>query len=742
MLKSLRVYFVFFMALVVHRAAGQLPQGATDTDRIARMLGEGGHYLYRDVTTIRQDSALIYFSKALQLSDSLHAQSWRDRILVLLGTRYLYRGMIKQGKWYFMQVIDVARREKDKQQEAETWLLLGKAIPVVPETVLPEKIQSFDHARILYKELGQPLRETDALKGIAEAHLNQGKLDLAENELLHVLQLYRQLGYPKLHYTYDLLGDLCARRNDEQKELVYRMQSIRSMEETGDTLIAHTDYSRLAVIYRDLNMWNESVLWISRSLESMRRQYEFGDFYGDLNLLIQDLLKLGRTDEALVILQKNTREVPPANLAQQVDLNEMFANCYMELKQYDKAERYYQEMLHGFSVTSFNEHFYSTRAMMIQDFVHYYEVVGAFYVRTRQYDKARIYLKKLLELPSGEVPPVSLIHVHHMQFTVDSASGNYISAIRHYELHKTLNDSVFTASKNKQIEELQIEYKTSQKDQSIKMLEMQSRSQETELQKVNLQRDITIAGIVTLLVIAGLAYNGYRNKQRSNKALQIKQTEINQQNLSLQHLLKEKEWLLKEVHHRVKNNLQIIISLLNTQTDFLDNPSALHAIQDSRERMQAIALIHQKLYQQDHSTLINMHSYIHELISYLMSSFGNIGRIYFDLDIDAISLDVSQAVPLGLILNEAITNAVKYAFPRGGHGTVAVQLYQEGPRDILLRIADNGVGFPHNTDLSGRTSLGIQLMKLFAEQLEGELRMQSDHGVEISLRFKQQFAAE
>lgn len=736
------VVFVFFMVLFVFDVAGQPPSGSADTARIARLLALGAHYLYGDESDPRKDSALIFFARALELSDSGHARSWKDRTLVLLGTRYLYLGVLKQGKWYFMQVIDRYHQEKDVQQEAETWLLLGKAIPVVPETVLPDKIESFEHARVLFRQLNQPLPETDALKGIAEAHLNQGKPDIAENELLHVLQLYRSLGYRKLHDTYDLLGDVCARRGDVQKEVVYRTQSIRSMEATGDTLIAHTDYSRLAVICRDLNMWNESVVWITRSLESQRRQYEFGDFYGDLNLLTQDLIKLGRTEEALAILQKDTREVPPAQLAQEVDYNEMFGNCYAELKQYGKAAHYYDEMLRGFSVTSFNPHYYSTHAMMVQDFTHYYEVVSAFYIRTREYDRARFYLKKLLELPPGDMSPVSLIHIHHMQFMVDSASGNYISAIRQYELHKALNDSVFNATKNKQIAELQVAYKSSQKDQSIRLLEIQSKSQTIELQKVNLQRDITIAGIVMVLIVAGLAYIGYRNKQRSNRALQIKQTEINQQNLSLQHLVKEKEWLLKEVHHRVKNNLQIIISLLNTQTDFLDNPSALHAIQDSRERMQAIALIHQKLYQQDHNTLINMHSYIHELISYLMNSFDNTGRIYFDLDIDEILLDVSQAVPLGLILNESITNAVKYAFPRGGQGTIAVQLYQEGPRDILLRIADNGVGFPRNTDLTGKTSLGIQLMKLFAEQLEGQIRLKSEHGVEISLRFKQQLAAE
>ncbi len=291
------------------------------------------------------------------------------------------------------------------------------------------------------------------------------------------------------------------------------------MDATGDTVLAQFDYARLSVIYRDLNMWNESVIWILRSLESMRRLYKFCDYYGYLNLLIQDYIKLGRADEALVFLQKNSREVPPVNLPQKVDLNEMFGDCYTELKQYAKAAPYYQEMLREFAVTGFNERYYSTHTQMVLDFIHYYETMGSFYIRTRQYEKVRYYLTRILALPEGAVPPLSMLDVQRMQFAVDSAAGNYISSIRHFELHKKLNDSLFTATKNKQIAELQIEYKTNQKDQSIKMLEIQSRNQEAELQKANLQRDITIAGIFTLFIISGLAYNGYHNKQRSNLAL-------------------------------------------------------------------------------------------------------------------------------------------------------------------------------------------------------------------------------
>ena len=739
MAKWFPTFFIVWMA--VRPAAGQTPPVPADTARIAFLLDMGSHYMDRPAgPSLREDNAIQFFAHALRLSDSLRLEKWKGRTLILLGTRYMRLGMIKQGKDYFLQVIGDCRKKGDIEEEAAAWLTLGTELPEKPEVNMPEKLQALDSARSLFVRLGQPLRETDAALEVAKAHLEDGKLDLAQNELLQVLGRYKDLGYKKLHHTYDLLADVWAVRNDEHTELFYRLQSVNSMDSTGDTLKAHYyDYARLAVIYRDLDMWNESLRWISRSIASEKRQYEFGDFYGDMNLLVQDLIKLGRTPEALAFLQKNSQENPPAQLAQRVDLNEMYADCYAELKQYDKADHYYQEMLHDFEITSFNDRYYSTHVQMVLDFIHYYEVVGVFYIKTKQFDKARVYLNKILDLPPGSVPPISLMRIHQMEFIVDSASGNYVSAIRQYEMHQKISDSVFNAAKDKQIAELQIRYNTEKKDQSISMLQMKSQKQAVELQQVNMQRDITIAGVVALVIIAGLAYNGYRNKQRSNTALRIKQIEINEQNTSLQHLLKEKEWLLKEVHHRVKNNLQIIISLLNTQTDFLDNPSALHAIQDSRERMQAIALIHQKLYQQEHSTLINMHSYIHELISYLVSSFNNTGRIYFDLDIDEINLDVSQAVPLGLILNEAITNAVKYAFPQGGHGTVSVLLYREGTGDVLLKIADNGVGFPRNTDLSGKTSLGIQLMKLFAEQLEGSIRFQSKEGVEISLHFRQQF---
>jgi two-component system, sensor histidine kinase PdtaS len=285
-----------------------------------------------------------------------------------------------------------------------------------------------------------------------------------------------------------------------------------------------------------------------------------------------------------------------------------------------------------------------------------------------------------------------------------------------------------------------------QKNEELVRSKQQFQSQ--QLRESKQVRNFAYILVAALLVILFIGYSRYQLKQKSNCQLQAQQEEINKQNQLLRRylykqekLVEEREWLLKEIHHRVRNNLQIVISLLNAQSEFLDHPSALHAIKESRERMQAIALIHQKLYQFDNNSMINMASYIEEMTTYLGNGFAKSGRITFQVNVDDIHLDVSQAVPLGLILNEAITKAVKYAFPNDEKGTINILLQQSYGQNILLKITDNGKGLPPDFNISNSSSLGIQLMKLFAEQLEGELSFDNINGLEISLNFKKIYDA-
>lgn len=180
----------------------------------------------------------------------------------------------------------------------------------------------------------------------------------------------------------------------------------------------------------------------------------------------------------------------------------------------------------------------------------------------------------------------------------------------------------------------------------------------------------------------------------------------------------------------------MMVNLLNAQTEFLHTPSALDAIKESRERMQTIAIIHQKLYHADNTTVINMPGYINELVENIKDNFADNSRIRFRLDIDNVALDIAQSMPLGLIINEAITNALKYAFSKDERGLIQISLNSQDNESVFLKIADNGKGLPEGIDIMHTNSLGLKLIRLFSEQLEGDLHFANNNGLEIMLNFK------
>lgn len=242
---------------------------------------------------------------------------------------------------------------------------------------------------------------------------------------------------------------------------------------------------------------------------------------------------------------------------------------------------------------------------------------------------------------------------------------------------------------------------------------------------------LLIIAVLLFLILAWtvvLLYN-YYNKKRNN-------LKVDQKNASLNQLLQEKEWLIKEINHRVKNNLQIVMGLLQRQSSFIDNAEALNAIQNSEHRMQSIALIHQRLYQSEGLTLIDMRGYIEELIGYLTGCFDTANRLNFQREVDDIRLDVNQAVPFGLILNEAITNSIKYAFPDSRPGLIKIILRQTKENEYLLVIADNGVGLPSNFNIDANNSMGVSLIKGLSRQLNGTLEIQNQDGLTLKIVFK------
>jgi two-component sensor histidine kinase/CHASE2 domain-containing sensor protein len=211
--------------------------------------------------------------------------------------------------------------------------------------------------------------------------------------------------------------------------------------------------------------------------------------------------------------------------------------------------------------------------------------------------------------------------------------------------------------------------------------------------------------------------------------------ELTKSNATLTSLLHEKDVLLKEVHHRVKNNLQIISSLLNLQSGYIEDPVALNIFNESRNRVRSMALIHEKLYQSKDLAKIDLEDYLKTLTSGLQSSFsGRPAPVRMTLEVEPIMLGVDAAVPCGLIVNELVTNCFKYAFG-SNPGEIRISMKRTGESRLQLTVSDDGVGFPKDVDFRNTESLGMQLVTTLTDQLEGTLDLRNGCGTSFEISF-------
>lgn len=200
--------------------------------------------------------------------------------------------------------------------------------------------------------------------------------------------------------------------------------------------------------------------------------------------------------------------------------------------------------------------------------------------------------------------------------------------------------------------------------------------------------------------------------------------------------LQEKEVLLKEIHHRVKNNLQIISSLLNLQADYLKDNQALEVFKDSQNRIESMALIHEKLYQSQDLARINFADYIQDLVTNLFYSYNvSSSTITLKMNVEEVFLVIDAAIPCGLIINELISNSLKYAFPQTEPGEICIEFCSLEANLFTLTISDNGVGFAQNFDFQTTESLGLRLVKGLTHQLQGNIDFISQNGVKYKIIF-------
>lgn len=213
-------------------------------------------------------------------------------------------------------------------------------------------------------------------------------------------------------------------------------------------------------------------------------------------------------------------------------------------------------------------------------------------------------------------------------------------------------------------------------------------------------------------------------------------TERRKMEQKIQKSLEEKEMLLKEIHHRVKNNLMIISSLLNIQSRYIKDDESKEIFKESQNRARSMAIIHERLYQSTDLKNIDFSDYLRTLANELFHAYAdNTGRIELKINMEDIFLDINMAIPLGLIVNELITNSLKHAFPDGRNGEITIDFHEKG--DLYeLNVKDNGIGFPEDLDYRKTGSLGLQLVNSLTDQIDGEVEMNGSPGSSFKISFK------
>ncbi len=311
----------------------------------------------------------------------------------------------------------------------------------------------------------------------------------------------------------------------------------------------------------------------------------------------------------------------------------------------------------------------------------------------------------------------NLIENYNHVSTIYSKLGQFDAALTFKQKAYQLRDSIASVESDAKMSEMLTKYESDKKEEKIA-------NQETAIAQQKLIKSLFIGLAVLLLGLLIFGYVSYQSRAKKNNLLALKNA--------------ENELLLKEIHHRVKNNLEIVSGLLALQSSQIDDQNTKDAMQESQNRVKSIGIVHQKLYQGKNLGAIEMKDYVLNLSESILDSFGAEGKIKLELAMENLDLDIDTAVPIGLIINELITNAVKYAFPDDQKGTLKITLEKRSEQILHLVVSDNGVG---KSALTKGTGFGGQLISLLTMQLDGKMVEENDNGTTVHFDFKLKIAA-
>jgi two-component sensor histidine kinase/Flp pilus assembly protein TadD len=403
-------------------------------------------------------------------------------------------------------------------------------------------------------------------------------------------------------------------------------------------------------------------------------------------------------------------------LAKSLDFGPMYlcdfmnnlGNALKRLGKYNKALTQYKDAL----VLAKQANYRNASTVLIAN-------LGEINLLTGNYKEALNYQLQTVKFQEEDEDYSNLTENYGHVSTIYEKLGNYPMALEYQKKARAMRDKTAAIESDQTMSKLLTQYETEKKESTIA-------SQKLQLAQQKLVQWLSIGVVCLLLVFLFFGYRSYKVRTKSNQLLALKN--------------KQNELLLKEIHHRVKNNLELVKSLIALQSAKLEDSLTKDAMIASQNRVQSMGIIHQKLYQGDNLGSIEMKDYFLNLGEGILDTFNAEDKVSIECAMENLELDVDTAVPIGLIVNELLTNALKYAFPEETKGNISISLLKPNPETLTLKVSDNGVGKTKGAEVKG-TGFGSQLIQLLTQQLNGEMTEDSQNGTAVLFHFKLNTAA-
>jgi two-component sensor histidine kinase len=549
-------------------------------------------------------------------------------------------------------------------------------------------------------------------------HANLLELDSASFYFNKALHGYKTINDQRGQATtYFKIGWVHKRKGEIEQALKVDLEALKLMEALDDTSGIAGAYSRISEDLNKQGRHNEALEYALKTIDISKKNQlntELAYAYtsaGDTYMAMGNYQESFNYYDESVILVK-TLDFSTYDL---INFSNNRANALKRMGKLEEAKKEYESTLAEAKKMNYENGIYVITANL-----------GEINLLLGNYEDALKYqlLTVNLQETNGDVSNLTENYDHVS--SIYEKLGNYPKALEYQKKARVMRDSTAAIESDKVMSNLLTQYETEKKEETIKTQEAKiSQQQKTQILY------IAIAAILTFSLIG--MFSSMRNIRKKREKLQVLNLELETKN-------KQNELLLREIHHRVKNNLELVKSLISLQSAQLEDSATKDAMIASQNRVQSMGIIHQKLYQGENLGSIEMKDYFINLSEGILDTFNQEDQVKIECAMDQLELDVDTAVPIGLIVNELLTNALKYAFPENKKGNIQISLLKDRPDVLTLKVVDNGIGKTQGIAPKG-TGFGSQLIKLLTLQLNGEMLEENTNGTSVLFHFKLKPAA-